>query len=718
MRGRRLGPLPDFAILALVAAVLTTGLLGVGLTVGAATDAALPSVASLEHDLDGVEDLSEAARRATSRFSTVYAADGSVIGRFQPEELHVALKATELPSTLKTAVVAAEDQRFWEHRCFDGSAVIRAALSNTIEGTVTQGGSTITQQLAKNLFTGDDRTLTRKVQELRTALALEKRFTKDEILTAYLNSIYFGSQAFGVEAAAQTYFRKTTSELTLGEAALLAGVIPAPTEFNPRLAPDESERKRQGVLDRVAETGGASPEEIAAAREERPTIHPPQLTIERFPYYLDYVRIFLLEQAGLAPERLYGGGLHIHTALDPAVQDAARQAVAEHLPDPGGPTAAVVILEPTTGAVIAVVGGREWNESNVNLALGQLGAGSGRQPGSSFKAFVLATAYEEGWSPEDVVDAPEEYLPRTVPDPEPVQNYTNRGYGRVTVRQATINSINTAFVGMTEELGAGEVAKRARDLGIRLPPPEDVGPSIGIGAYETSPLEMAAAYAAFAVDGRRVHPSPVTGIEVSEGDPPVELPIAGPGNQVLQPDTARLVSATLADVIRRGTATGAEIGRPAAAKTGTSDNHENAWLVGYTPQLAAAVWIGHEEGNVPMTDINGVARVTGGSLPALVWRDVMSVAHQGKAVAHFTPPPHRPPGGADNDGSGEARPPRARNVDPSPDPAGPGSAPPASPQPPAPKPAPRPPTALVEDPFATAREKICPHIPSASICDA
>ena len=699
-----------WARLGLAVVTVAATLSGLGVAGAALVGRAVPSLPRPELGIDSLEEL---VGRATSEPSTVYAADGTVLGRFQPEQLHTRIGYGDIPETLAVALVAAEDQRFWDHAGVDVPAVVRAALANGSSGEITQGGSTITQQLAKNLFTGNARTMERKLAELSFALELERRFSKEEILTAYANSTYFGNQAIGAEAAARTYFREPASELTLAEASLLAAVIPAPTTYDPRQDPDLVEQRRQEVLDRVAEHGLAPTAAVAEARARRPEVQPPLPAVEQDPYYLDYVRLYLLDVVGVSPQRLYGGGLAIHTALDPAVQDAATRALQARLPDPAGPSGAVAVVEPNTGAVLALVGGRDWEQSKVNLALGAFGGGSGRQPGSSFKPFVLATAFEQGWALGDTLAAPESYLPRSVPDPQPVRNYERRGYGVLTVAEATRRSVNTAFVGLTEAVGAEQVATVARRLGITdLPDPGAVGPSIGIGAYETSPLAMATAYAGFAADGRRVTPSPLRRIDVPPGTDPIDLPGAGPGEQVIAADSARLVTRALQGVIERGTATAAGFGRTAAAKTGTSDNHENAWLVGYTPQVAAAVWVGYPRGNVAMVNVDGVARVTGGSLPALIWRDVMAAAHAAREVADFPPAPDRPPGrstapaapGPETGGTARRPPaPAATPAPPAPAATAAPAAPPARPSP-----------AL--DAAADARRRVCERVPTASIC--
>lgn len=586
------------------------------------------------------EPLDEAIEADLSLPTVVLAADGTEIGRFRPETLQRSVTWEEIPEAVRAAVVAAEDDDFWSHDGVDVSAAARAAWANARRGDVVQGGSTITQQLAKNVYTSGDRTIDRKLEEIRLALEIERRYSKREILTAYLNSVYFGENAVGIGAAARTYFRKTVADLTLGEAALLAAVIPAPSQYSPRVDPDLAEARRQLVLDRIEAAGGLPLEDVAAARETPPVVEEARPSSARYPYAVDYVRRWLLDIAGVAPRALFGGGLRVETTIDPRLQDAARDVVRHHLPDDHNPSAAVVVLDPSSGHVRALVGGRDWEDSSVNLALGARGGGTGRQPGSSFKPFVLAAAFEQGMSPLDRVEAPETYTPRGTD--AVVHNYTGRGYRPMTVAEATKRSINTSFVALTDEVGPHSVADVAQAAGLGIP--DDVGPSVGIGTYEVSPLGMAAAYGSFAVDGRRVDPSPVADVRNARGETmDVDAP-AGPGSRAMSKETARLVTATLRGVVERGgTGGAADIGRPQAGKTGTTDDYTNAWFVGYTPQLVAAVWVGFEEGAIPMRDINGVARVTGGSFPARIWHDVMEIAHEDTEVADFASAPRRPP---------------------------------------------------------------------------
>jgi penicillin-binding protein 1A len=620
------------ALLALTSLVAATA------TAGAAAAFPEPHV-DLDRLLGPVPSLAGTRKRPLSEPTRVLASDGTLIGIFRPEEKFTPVAPDAIPATAAAVIVASEDRGFWTHRGFDVEAMLRALGTNArAGGRIRQGGSTITQQLAKNLVTDGAQTLDRKVAELKAAIQLERHNSKPEILAAYLNSTYFGEGAIGVEAAARTYFRKPAEDLSLSESALLAGIIPAPSTYDPRVNPEVADRRRLTVLDRVQAAGIVPQPEVQAARDDAPIVAPPVEPAASAPFFLDYVRRWLLEDHRMAPSAIFGGGLTIRTTLDLHTQGAARLAVASHLPRADDPEAAVAVVEPSSGAVRALVGGRDWSRSEVNLALGRLGGGSGRQPGSAFKAFVLAAAYEAGMSPADLLPAPAEV---ELPGGHVVHNYARHGYPPMALSEATARSINTTFVQLGRLLGPRRVAALARDLGLTSIP-ADVGPSVAIGAYEVSPLNMAAAYASFAVDGLRVAPHPVESIRDASGS---EVPVPDARDapaRVLSADTARLVTATLTGVVAHGTGTAARFDAPIAGKTGTSNDDSNAWFVGYTPVLATAVWVGYPRGNVPMHDIEGVRNVTGGSIPARIWHDLMNAVTEDRESLAFPPPPGRP----------------------------------------------------------------------------
>jgi len=570
-------------------------------------------------------NLPEERPQPAAQASTVYALDGTPIGEFKGAETQVEISAKDIPDTVRRAVVAAEDHRFFHHRGVDWQGILRAAQADWRAGHAVQGASTITQQLIRNLYTGSERTVARKAKEAVLAVQAERVYSKDEILARYLNTVYLGESTFGVEAASQSYFRKPARELSLSEAALLAGVIPAPSVYSPRANPELAEHRRLVVLDLLARYRMATPDELAAARAQRPVVHPPPRPETRFPFFLDYLRAYLLNVKGYTPQQIYGGSLRIETTLDPRLQDAADAAVAR-LDNAKDPEAALVAVEPQTGFVRALVGGRNWDSSQVNLALGRLGGGSGRQAGSSFKPFVLAKAFESGFTPDKRYRGPSAVQPRGFD--KPVHNYGGQSYGSVDLRTATQKSINTVFAQLIADVGVRPTAELALRMGIKgIDLSHKLYGVLAIGTQEVSPLEMASAYGVFADHGLRVEPTPVVRILGAKGDT-VEDNRAPAGQRVLSEAVADNVTAVLEGVIAKGTGRRADIGRPAAGKTGTSENFENAWFVGYTPTLSTAVWMGYPRANVPMANIHGVDHVVGGSLPSMIWHDFMSEALQ------------------------------------------------------------------------------------------
>ena len=581
--------------------------------------------------------LPEARPQADSRVSTVYAADGTPIGEFREAETRVPIEADQIPETIKKAVIAAEDHQFYAHQGVDWRGIGRAFWADVQSRQLKQGGSTITQQLVKNLYTGGDRTLVRKAKEALIAAQVERVLDKDQILAQYLNTVYMGDSVFGVEAASQSYYRKPAKDLTLSEAALLAGVLPAPSRYSPRSHPEAAEFKRNVVLDAVERHGLATPEAVAAARAEKPKIHPPPGVVGRYPYFLDYLRVYLLDVMNYSPDLIYRGGLRIETTLDPELEEHAIKVVQRTLDNEKDPEASLVSVEPQTGFVRALVGGKNWDQSKVNLALGRLGGGSGRQAGSAFKPFVLARALDAGVSPKKVYPAPSSVQPRGFT--KPVGNYEGGGYGSATLASATQKSINTVFVQLIVDVGIKQTAELAKRLGITsIDLDKPIYGGIAIGTQEVSPLDMASAYSVFAARGLRAEPTPVLKITDREGKVIEDNTRSNRGKRVLEEAVADNVNQILKGVIEGGTGTRANIGRPAAGKTGTSQNWENAWFVGYTPTLSTAVWMGYKEGNIPMRGVQGVARVAGGTLPTKIWHDFMIRAVQGVEATDFTEP--------------------------------------------------------------------------------
>ena len=575
--------------------------------------------------------------QADSRVSTVYAVDGSPIGEFKEAESRVVIPADQIPRTMKIAVVASEDHEFYNHAGVDWRGIVRAFWADVQKRQLRQGGSTITQQLAKNLYTDGSRTIARKAKEALIAAQIERVLNKDEILAKYLNTVYMGDSVFGVQAAAQSYFHKDAKDLTLSEAALLAGVLPAPSLYSPRTHPAQAEARRNDVLDRIQRYGLAPAAEVAAARAQKPKVQPPPGVVGRYPYFLDYLRIYLLDVKKYDPELIYRGGLRIDTTLDPHLEDTAQNILKKTLPNPKDPEAAMVSVEPQTGYVRTLVGGTDWNESKVNLALGKLGGGSGRQAGSSFKPFVLARAFEAGVSPNRVYSAPSCITPRGFT--AQVCNYEGGGYGSANLQKAIEKSINTVFVQLIVDVGIKQTAELAHRLGITsIDLSKPVYGGIAIGTQEVSPLDMSSAFGVFAARGLRAEPTPVLKISQRDGTVLEDNTQQDRTTRVMEEPVADNVTKLLTGVIEHGTGTAAKLGRPAAGKTGTSENYENAWFAGYTPTLSTAVWMGYKEGNIPLRGIHGVGAVVGGTWPARMWHDFMAEAMKGVPVTEFTQP--------------------------------------------------------------------------------
>ena len=648
-----------FVVVTLVAPVVTAGT-----TLGSLLFLPLPTPT-----LDAPQAATE------SRVTHIYDAKGAEIGLLRKFDTNIPVKPGDIPEVLKQAVVAKEDQRFYLHGGVDIKAAFRALWANITGGETTQGGSTITQQYVKGAYTGGERTFARKVREAVLASRLDKKLTKDEILYRYLENIYLGGGAYGVGAAAESYFKKRVNDLTLSESALLAGLISSPSTDEPRANLERAEANRQDVLRKMRDQGRISEQELADASAQavalvgedgaRPpgpatVVHPLELQSATEPYFVDYVRRWIIARYG--DDLVYRGGLRVETSLDPETQAEAEASVSEALSGTQPPLEmALVTVEPATGLVKAMVGGRDFAKSNVNLALGSCpataaetkvprdrpicigGGGSGRQPGSAFKPITLAKAFEEGIGPSRVYAGPSAY---TFPDGYTVHNVESGGYGAITLRQATHQSVNTVYAQLVDDVGVKETAEMAHRLGLTMVNPEGTndngdpyGVALTLGAAETSPLEMAAAFSVFANRGIQQAASPVVRVLDSEGRV-IEDNATRRGRRVLEQNVADNVSDVLKGVVSGGTGRAAAIGRPGATggKTGTSENFGNAWFVGYTPALSTAVWLGYADAARPMQNIKGVSRVYGGTIPAQTWGDFMEKAMDGVPTPDFPPP--------------------------------------------------------------------------------
>ena len=558
------------------------------------------------YDLPDIEGLAKATRRPSI---SLLAVDGSPISS-TGEVYGRSVTVAEVPPVLPQAVLAVEDRRFYRHWGIDLRGLARAFWVNLQAGEIVQGGSTITQQLAKVLFLTPERTLERKIQEALLAMWLERRFSKDEILSLYLNRVYLGSGTYGVDAAARRYFDKPASEVTLYEAAQLAGLLKAPSRYNPLSDYERAGARTRVVLNAMVEAGFVNAGEARQAMTTKPGR--PRLANRRARYYADWV----MGQIGDFVGRI-DADLTVVTTLDPRLQTIAEEELTALLAAggqrQGAGQAAFVALAPG-GAVRAMVGGRDYGESQFNRSVQAL-----RQPGSAFKIFVYLAALEAGWRPDDRLSD----SPVAVGNWQP-RNYDERYYGDVTLREGFARSLNSVAVRLTERVGREPVAEAAQRLGItsRL----EVAPSLALGASEVTLLELTSAYAAFANRGRGVWPYGIVEIRDSEGRVIYRRRGEGPGSLVGAHTVDQMTNLMTASV-EWGTGKAARIGRPAAGKTGTSQEFRDAWFVGFTRELVAGAWFGNDDG-APM------ARVTGGGLPAQLWARVMT-----RALADQAPQP-------------------------------------------------------------------------------
>ena len=603
----------------------------------------------------GLPDLQDYKALPLAQTSFLYAADGSLITELHASEDRVILRRNQMTQYVRDAAVAIEDRRFYFHHGVDLQAIVRAAVMNAEAGTVVEGGSTITQQLVKNLYVGNEESFRRKIDEASLAWQLEDRLTKDQILTKYLNTVYFGEGAYGVEAAAQTYFGISARDLTLAESAMLAGLITAPNHFDPYVRMRSAHGRRNVVLRLMLRQEMITRDEYRASRHE-PIVVQRATPVQRypFPYFVDYFKQWFLGNPAFGPTRdarsklLFTGGLHITTTLDPELQRYAQTAVRSVLSYPNDPSGAMTVLDPRTGFVRAMVGGDDadyWKNQaagRVNLATGE--GGTGRQSGSSFKPFALVAALEHGISPSTVFPAPATLqIPLDNGQVWSVTNAEGSGYGSMTLEDATINSVNTVYAQLIEQLGAETVVETATRMGLRCCPrvSEPRTPllpylSAVLGTNEVNTLEMSSAYGTLATGGQRVNPVPVTRVTDAKGA--VLWEAAPKPKQVVDPQVASVADQILQKVVLYGTGTAANIGRPQIGKTGTADTHTNAWFVGSLPQLTAAVWVGFARGAIPMEPPTTRITVFGGTWPAQIWRLFMLKAAADLPVRTFPTP--------------------------------------------------------------------------------
>ena len=588
-------------------------------------------------------DLSALRGAEIEQNSFVYAANGSLLGVIPAERNRQPVTAAGMSIWVRKATVAIEDRRFFEHGGVDIEGVARAAVADVRAGRIVEGGSTISQQLARDLYVSRDRTVQRKLKEACLATKLDGAWGKQRILTTYLNRMYYGNQAYGIEAASRTYFSKPATELTLSESAFLAGLTQAPSSYDPLIAPARALARRNEVLAAMLDTRVISRGRYMKALRSDVRLRPGRklYTEIREPYFFSYVRDRLIEAYGAEFVRL--GGLRVYTTIRPRYQRLAEEAIRSTLTYSTDPAAAIVSISPRTGAIramAAVIPNQPKNQFNL---LSQ----ARRQTGSTFKTFVLAAAVEMGINPDSTyyVSAPFTYKPRPDGNCDDgswwcVHTYDNSYSGWSSIRSATIRSDNAVYAQLTLDVTPERIADVARRMGVRSA--LDVNgayvPAMGLGSIAVSPLDIGSAYATLAAGGVYARPMAIRKVVLRNGRVDREAGWGKPQRRrAISEGTAAIVTRILEQNVQSGTGTRADIGRPVAGKTGTNEEHADAWFAGYTPDLATTVWVGFTRGEIPMESVHGIA-VSGGSFPAEIWAKYMDPALEGTPESEFPEP--------------------------------------------------------------------------------
>ncbi len=568
--------------------------------------------------------------------SLLYDDEGQLFAPIAPE-YHVFVPLSRIPLNLRQAIIAAEDARFYQHGAIDLRGMARATIKNLMAAQVREGGSTITQQLAKTLFLSHERTLGRKVRELELAREIERRYTKDQILEMYLNSIYFGHGAYGVEAAARTYFSKSVADLSLSEAALLAGIPRAPARYSPLIDAKRARARRQYVLDRMVATGALKKAQAKGASRPPVSANPMFRHRGMAPWFVDYVRQQL--DARFGPVLVREGGLKIYTTLNSRMQRAAVGAITRGIAGilnrkegekaKGGPVleGALVALDARTGEIKAMVGGYDYGRSQFNRTVQ-----ARRQPGSAFKPIVYAAAFESGMTPATVIDdAPIRFEIGMAGRNEvwAPENLDRQYRGPVTLRRALEDSINVPTVRLITEIGIDPVIDLARRLGVTSELRREY--AIALGVSEMSLLELTSAFEGFANRGVLAPPFAMRRV-LGPGDVVLEEEFAAP-RAAMSEEVAFLLTSVLEGVVTRGTGKAAQrLNRPVAAKTGTTQDAEDLWFLGYTPSLVAGVWLGYDQRR------SLGSHETAGKLAGPIWVDFMKQTLDGSPVEAFVTP--------------------------------------------------------------------------------
>ncbi len=578
--------------------------------------------------------------------------DGSLLTRVHGTEDRDPIHLEQMAAALPRAVIAIEDSRYYEHTGFDVRGIVRALTHDIQQGRVAEGGSTITQQYVRAVMVGNRKTLKRKLREAVMAMQLEERYSKKTILERYLNTVYFGNGSYGVQAAARTYFSKDAKELDVAQSALLAGLIRSPNQYDPFVHPEAAVARRNEVVARMRELGRI-PAAEAALVTALPVGVVPHVSNERYPapHFVDKVKRFVFNDKRFGAtvadreRRLFQGGLTIETTLDPKWQTEAETALHGVLTDPRDPPGAIVAIDPRDGHVKAYATSQDYFGpspfAKLDLADARNAAGRPqRSPGSTFKPFVLAAALGEGVPLTKTYNAPARItIPVPGDAPWELANFEEtKGYGRINLIEATVNSVNTVYGQLAMDTGPAKIAFQAAAMGITTD--METVPSIAIGSQPVTVEDMASAYGVFAADGLRHPETYVT--RVTDRDGRVLYDAHPAARQVLDKNVARTVTGVLQQVVQRGTGTGARIGRPVAGKTGTAENFTDAWFVGYTPELVAAVWVGEpQNATTPMLPPLTRIRIIGGTYPAQIWQ-VFASSALATVPASLFPAPEAP----------------------------------------------------------------------------
>lgn len=563
--------------------------------------------------------------------SQVFDSQGKLITTLHSDQNRLPIDINKVPKNLQNAFIAAEDNRFYDHIGVDPIGILRAVVTNLTNRGIAQGGSTITQQLAKNAFLSQDQTLKRKIQEAILALELERKYSKKEILEMYMNQIYFGRGAYGIQTAAHTYFGKDVGDLTLAECAMIAGLPKSPNYYSSSV--NEATARKNVVVGQMEKYGYITPSQAEEAKKSSLDIKQKSTsnTTDETAYFIDYVTQEIAQKYG--DDALYKDGLKIYTTLDTDKQHAAVQAM-RHLPethtDDQGltqPQGAIISIDPKTGHILAMVGGRGQDSFNrASMAV--------RQPGSAFKPFVYMTAMEHDMTPDTIMEDKKVEYGGWSP-----HNADNSYQGRMPLWKALALSVNTVAVQLADKVGPSNVIANAKKLGITTlvedgSPNDDNLASAALGGLTkgVTPLEMAAAYGAFANKGVYIKPTAIVKILDRNGNVLEDNSSDVQKTQVMSEKAAYEMTSMLEGVITRGTGTAASIGRPAAGKTGTTDDNHDAWFIGYTPDIVTAVWVGDDTGSQSLGEIYG------GTVPAQIWHDYMASAVSGTSADDFDVP--------------------------------------------------------------------------------